>query len=82
MRFRLLSRSAAPLVALVVLQGGSTALAAEGGGGGEGGSRSGATDPITPFSRGASALAGMAQPFYDAFSQAVSPASGARAPGA
>ncbi|MFD5162845.1 hypothetical protein ACFWMJ_33130 [Streptomyces hawaiiensis] len=82
MRFRLLSRSAALLVALVVLQGGSTALAAEGGGGGEGGGRSGAIDPITPFARGASALAGMAQPFYDAFSQAVSPASGAPAPGA
>ncbi|MFF7872156.1 hypothetical protein ACFZCT_37800 [Streptomyces qaidamensis] len=85
MRFRLLSRAAALLVALVVLQGGSSALAAEGGGGsggGGGGGRSGAIDPITPFAQGASMLAGMAQPFYDAFSQAVSPAPGARPPGA
>jgi hypothetical protein len=74
MRSRLLSRAAVPLVALVVLQGGSSALAAEPGGGGGGGSRSGAIDPITPFAQGASALAGMAQPFYNAFSQAVSPA--------
>lgn len=74
MRSRLLSRAAVLLVALVVLQGGSSALAAEpGGGGGGGGSRSGAIDPITPFAQGASALAGMAQPFYNAFSQAVSP---------
>ncbi|MFI7014265.1 hypothetical protein [Streptomyces sp. NPDC050164] len=74
MRSRLLSRAAALLVALVILQGGSSALAAEPGGGrgGGGGSRSGAIDPITPFSQGASALAGMAQPFYNAFSQAVS----------
>ncbi|MEU3931218.1 hypothetical protein AB0E85_04060 [Streptomyces sp. NPDC029044] len=84
MRLRLLSRAAALLVALVVLQGGSSALAAEGGGGsgGGGGGRSGAIDPITPFAQGASVLAGMAQPFYEAFSQAVSPASGARPPGA
>jgi hypothetical protein len=54
-------------------QGGTSALAAEPGGGG-GGSRSGAIDPITPFAQGASALAGMAQPFYNAFSQAMSPA--------
>ncbi|MDG9710238.1 hypothetical protein [Streptomyces sp. DH10] len=76
MRSRPLSRAAVVLLALVVLQGGSSALAAEpgGGGGGGGGSRSGAIDPITPFAQGASALAGMAQPFYDAFSQAVSPA--------
>ncbi|MEU0199013.1 MULTISPECIES: hypothetical protein [unclassified Streptomyces] len=69
MRSRLLSRAAALLVALVVLQGGSSAVAAEGGGG----SRSGSIDPLTPFAQGASALAGMAQPFYSAFSQAVSP---------
>jgi hypothetical protein len=74
MRSRLLFRAAVPLLALVVLQGGSPALAAEPGGGGGGGSRSGAIDPITPFAQGASALAGMAQPFYNAFSQAVSPA--------
>jgi hypothetical protein len=80
MRSGLLSRAAALLVALVVLQGGSSALAAEGGGGG--GGRSGAIDPITPFAQGASMLAGMAQPFYDAFSQAVSPASGAGPSGA
>jgi hypothetical protein len=60
------------LVALVVLQGGSSALAAEPGGGG--GSRSGEIDPITPFAQGASTLTGMAQPFCNAFSQAVSPA--------
>ncbi|MFF6913429.1 hypothetical protein [Streptomyces sp. NPDC012466] len=82
MRSGLLSRAAALLVALVVLQGGSSALAAEGGGGGGGGGRSGAIDPITPFAQGASMLAGMAQPFYDAFSQAVSPASGAGPSGA
>ncbi|MER7403146.1 hypothetical protein ABT373_11825 [Streptomyces sp. NPDC000070] len=74
MRSRLLSRAAVLLLALVVLQGGSSALAAEPGGGGGGASRSGAIDPITPFAQGASALAGMAQPFYNAFSQAVSPA--------
>ncbi|MGI5368876.1 hypothetical protein C9J60_18610 [Streptomyces sp. A244] len=82
MRFRLLSRAAALLVALVVLQGGSSALAADGGGGGGGGGRTGGIDPITPFAQGASVLAGMAQPFYDAFTQAVSPAPGARPPGA
>jgi hypothetical protein len=75
MRSRPLSRAAVLLLALVVLQGGSSALAAEpGGGGGGGGSRSGAIGPITPFAQGAPALAGMAQPFYNAFSQAVSPA--------
>jgi hypothetical protein len=58
---------------LLAPQGGTSALAAEPGGGG-GGSRSGAIDPITPFAQGASALAGMAQPFYNAFSQAMSPA--------
>ncbi|GGW44364.1 hypothetical protein ACIP4U_31700 [Streptomyces caelestis] len=71
MRSRPLFRSAALLVALVVLQGGSSALAAEPG---RGGSRSGAIDSITPFAQGASTLTGMAQPFYNAFSQAVSPA--------
>ncbi|GGX16132.1 hypothetical protein [Streptomyces lomondensis] len=71
MRSRLLSRAAVLLVALVVLQAGSPAQAAEGGGGG--GSRSGSIDPLTPFAQGASALAGMAQPFYNAFSQTVSP---------
>ncbi|MGA5140916.1 hypothetical protein [Streptomyces azureus] len=75
MRSRPLSRAADLLVALVVLQGGTSALAAEpGGGGGGGDGRSEAIDPITPFTQGASALAGMAQPFYNAFSQAVSPA--------
>ncbi|MDQ1017993.1 hypothetical protein [Streptomyces afghaniensis] len=68
------------LVALVVLQGGSSALAAERGGeggSGGGGGRSGAIDPITPFAQGASALAGMAHPFYEAFGQTVAPGSGA-----
>jgi hypothetical protein len=71
MRTRVLSRAAAVLLALAALQGGSPALAAGEGGGG--GSRSGSIDPITPFAQGASALAGMAQPFYTAFTQAVSP---------
>ncbi|MFI8166907.1 hypothetical protein ACIGAN_11155 [Streptomyces sp. NPDC085931] len=70
MRTRLLSRAAVLLLALVALQGGSPALAGEGGGGD---SRSGSIDPLTPFAQGASALAGMAQPFYTAFSRAVSP---------
>ncbi|PNG17377.1 hypothetical protein [Streptomyces cahuitamycinicus] len=82
MRLRLISRAAALLVALVVLQGGSSALAAEGGGGGGDNGPTGAIDPITPFAQGASVLAGTAQPFYDAFSQAVSTAPGARPPGA
>ncbi|CAL9502227.1 hypothetical protein [Streptomyces sp. NPDC015242] len=72
MRTRLLPRAAVLLLVLVALQGGAPALAAEGGGGG-GGGRSGSIDPLTPFAQGASALAGMAQPFYTAFSQAVSP---------
>lgn len=67
---RLLSRAAVLLLALVVLQVGSPALAGEGGGGD---SRSGSVDPLTPFAQGSSALASMAQPFYTAFSQAVSP---------
>jgi hypothetical protein len=82
MRFRLLSRAAALLVAFVVLQRGSSALAAEGGGGGGGNGPTGAIDPITPFAQGAAVLAGMAQPFHDAFGQAVSMAPGARPPGA
>ncbi|MFE6197279.1 hypothetical protein [Streptomyces sp. NPDC057838] len=72
MRTRLLPRAAVLLLVLVALQGAAPALAAEGGGGG-GGGRSGSIDPLTPFAQGASALAGMAQPFYTAFSQAVSP---------
>ncbi|WP_338780899.1 hypothetical protein [Streptomyces sp. DG1A-41] len=67
-----LPRAAVLLVALVVLQGGSSALAAEPGGGG-GSSRSRAIDPITPFAQSASTLAGMAQPFHNAFSRAVPP---------
>ncbi|MFJ7292499.1 hypothetical protein [Streptomyces collinus] len=52
-----------------------------GDGGGGGGSLPGAIDPITPFAQGASMPAGMSRPFYGAFSQAVSPAPGARPPG-
>ncbi|MEU1569711.1 hypothetical protein ABZ519_00760 [Streptomyces collinus] len=48
---------------------------------GGGGSLPGAIDPITPFAQGTSMPAGMAQPFYEAFSQAVSPAPGARPSG-
>ncbi|WP_181139970.1 hypothetical protein [Streptomyces sp. Ru71] len=74
MRSPLLRRAAVVLAVVAALQGGASAFA-------DAGSpdaappapASGSVDPFTPFMQGASVLAGMAEPFYNAAAGFMSP---------
>ncbi|MEV0241526.1 hypothetical protein AB0I06_16560 [Streptomyces sp. NPDC050674] len=69
MRSRLHLRAALVLISVIALQGGSTAMADDRGQD----TRSASIDPFTPFMSGASALAAMAEPFYNAITGSASP---------
>ncbi|WP_053846943.1 hypothetical protein [Streptomyces sp. NRRL B-24085] len=69
MRSPLLHRAAVVLVAVAALQSASPAMADDK----NPDAQSGSIDPITPFLAGASTLAAMAEPFYNAVTGAASP---------
>jgi hypothetical protein len=69
MRSSLPRRAAVVLVALAALQGGASASADDR----NPDAQSASIDPFTPFLAGASALAAMAEPFYDAVTGSTSP---------
>jgi hypothetical protein len=69
MRSRLYRRAAVVLIAVAALQGGASASAE----GNNPDAQSASIDPFTPFMPGASALAAMAEPFYNAVTGSTSP---------
>jgi hypothetical protein len=69
MRSPLLHRAAVVLVAVAALQGATPAMADDR----NQDAQSGSIDPLTPFMAGASTLAAMAEPFYNAITGSTSP---------